>query len=73
MSPAVFGLELATDLLRPFTHMVMQLYKLFEENDFGLLEINPLVLTEDNKLVCDAKINIDDNALYRQPQLCEMR
>ena len=69
-----FGLELATELLRPFTHMVMQLYKLFEENDFGLLEINPLVLTEDDKLVClDAKINIDDNALYRHSQLREMR
>lgn len=68
-----FGLGLDPSLLRSFTHIVMGLYQLFVEKDLSLLEINPLVITEQNQLIClDAKINIDDNALYRQPALREM-
>jgi len=50
------------------------LYSLFMHKDLALVEINPLVVTkEDNLLALDAKINIDDNALYRRPDLLEMR
>ena len=52
----------------------MGLYKMFIERDLSLLEINPLVITKQGNLIClDGKINIDDNALYRQPELREMR
>jgi succinyl-CoA synthetase beta subunit len=47
---------------------------MFIDYDFSLLEINPLVITKQGDLLClDGKINIDDNALYRQPKLREMR
>ncbi len=69
-----FGLDLDNKLLRSFTSIVMGLYNLFVERDLMLLEINPLVLTASGQLIClDGKINIDDNALYRQPELREMR
>ncbi len=54
--------------------LLMALGKLFVECDLSLLEINPLVITKDGHLFClDGKINIDDNALYRQPELASMR
>jgi succinyl-CoA synthetase beta subunit len=69
-----FGLGLKEELMRDFTQLMMGLYKLFVEKDLGLLEINPLVITKSNQLLClDAKFNIDDNALYRQPELRAMR
>lgn len=69
-----FGLGLDHSQMRSFTHIVMGLYKLFVEQDLSLLEINPLVVTASGELIClDAKINIDDNALYRQAELREMR
>ena len=50
------------------------LYKAFVEKDMSLLEINPLVITNDGKLVClDAKVNFDSNALYRHPEIMELR
>jgi succinyl-CoA synthetase beta subunit len=52
----------------------MGLAKLFEELDCSLLEVNPLVVTSEGNIHClDAKINIDGNALYRQPALADMR
>lgn len=69
-----FGLGLENTQMRSFTHIVMGLYKMFVERDLSLLEINPLVVTSDGELIClDAKVNIDDNALYRQSELREMR
>ena len=69
-----FGLNIDGKLLRSFTAMLLNLYRMFVECDFGLLEINPLVITKSNELIClDAKVNIDDNALYRQTELREMR
>lgn len=69
-----FGLKLENSQIREFTKLMMGLYKLFVENDLSLLEINPLVVTKEGNIVClDAKINIDENALYRQPALREMR
>ena len=53
--------------------MIENLLRLFVEKDLSLLEINPLVITKNGDLHClDAKINIDSNALYRQPEIKEM-
>lgn len=53
---------------------VMALYKAYEETDATIAEINPLVLTDDGRVVAlDAKINLDDNAMYRHADLAEMR
>lgn len=69
-----FDLKLDNSHMSAFTHILLGLYKLFTERDLSLLEINPLVLTKDGKLIClDGKINIDDNAMYRQSELREMR
>jgi len=69
-----FGLGLAGDQIKQFTKILLGLGKMFQEKDLGLLEINPLVITKDGNLLClDCKINIDDNAIYRQPDLRAMR
>jgi succinyl-CoA synthetase beta subunit len=69
-----FGLDLEGDQLKQFTRLLTGLVRLFIEKDLSLLEINPLVVTVDGKLLCiDAKINIDDNALYRHPELETLR
>lgn len=69
-----FGLDLGAAQLRPLTQILDGVYRLFNDFDLSLIEINPLVLTKDGRLLAlDAKINIDDNALYRQPRLNEMR
>ena len=68
-----FKLGLEGQQIRQFTNLFMGLSKLFEECDCSLLEINPLVVTSDGDIHClDAKINIDGNALYRQPAIAEM-
>jgi succinyl-CoA synthetase beta subunit len=69
-----FSLDLQGDQINAFTKLAKGLYKLFKENDLALLEINPLVVTTDGKLVAlDCKMSVDDNALYRQKNLAEMR
>ncbi len=69
-----FKLGFKGDLIKQFTQLVMALAKMFVECDLSLLEINPLVITKQGNLLClDGKINIDDNALYRQPKLRELR
>ena len=56
--------------IKQFTKMLSSLGKMFVERDLSLLEINPLVITKSGDLLClDAKVNIDDNALYRQAAL----
>jgi succinyl-CoA synthetase beta subunit len=68
-----FQLGLKGDQIKQFTHIFMGLGKLFKDYDLALLEINPLVIKTDGNLHClDAKINIDGNALYRQPKLRAM-
>jgi succinyl-CoA synthetase beta subunit len=60
--------------IKQFTQLLTGLGRMFIEKDLALLEINPLVITKQGDLLClDGKINIDDNALYRQPQLRAMR
>ncbi|CDZ75885.1 Succinyl-CoA ligase [ADP-forming] subunit beta [Legionella massiliensis] len=69
-----FKLDLTDDQIKQFTHLMMALGKMFVECDLSLLEINPLVVTKAGNLIClDGKINIDGNALYRQPKLKMMR
>ena len=59
--------------VKQFTKLFLGLAKLFADFDLALLEINPLVITEQGNLHClDGKINIDSNAMYRQPKLREM-
>lgn len=69
-----FQLELTGPQVKQFTHILMGLGKMFSECDFSLLEINPLVITKGGDLIClDGKINIDDNALYRLPNIRKLR
>ncbi len=69
-----FALGLQGDQIKQFTKILLGLGKMFEEKDLSLLEINPLVITKQGNLLClDGKINIDDNALYRQSELRAMR
>ena len=54
--------------------LIQSLYKILIEKDASLIEINPLVITKDEKLVClDAKMSFDDNAIFRRPDILELR
>ena len=69
-----FHLGLGGEHLRPAVAMMQGLYRLFVEKDCSLAEINPLVVTRDNKVVAlDAKLNFDDNALFRHPDIAALR
>ena len=69
-----FGLGLEGDQIKQFAGLLSGFAKMFVEQDLSLVEINPLVVTEDGQLIClDGKINIDDNALYRQKEIFAMR
>jgi succinyl-CoA synthetase beta subunit len=69
-----FALGLKGAQVKQFVHLLVGLGKMFVEKDLALLEINPLVITKQGDLLClDAKISIDDNAMYRQAKLAEMR
>ena len=66
-------LKLNDEQINQFIPMIDNLLRLFVEKDLSLLEINPLVINSDGDLHClDAKVNIDTNALFRQPELLEM-
>ena len=55
-------------------NLVKSLYKIILEKDANLIEINPLIITKDNKLIClDAKMNFDDNAIFRRPEILNLR
>ena len=54
--------------------LIKSIYKMFLSTDASLVEINPLILTKDKKIIClDAKINFDDNSLYRHPEILKLR
>jgi len=54
--------------------LIQSIYKILIEKDASLIEINPLILTEDDNILClDAKINFDDNALYRHPDIVSLK
>jgi succinyl-CoA synthetase beta subunit len=69
-----YGLNLEPEVVKQFIPLVSKLYNLFMKYDCSLVEINPLVITKDRKLIAlDAKINFDDNSLYRQKEIVEYR
>jgi succinyl-CoA synthetase beta subunit len=69
-----FGLGLHAGQLKQFIKIVQNLYRLFDDCDASLIEINPLIVTKSGDLLAlDAKINIEDNALFRQPDLQALR
>ena len=69
-----FGLELDKPQTKQFAALIRNLYRLFVDCDASLVEINPLIVTEEGDIVAlDAKINIEANALFRQPDLVELR
>ena len=69
-----FALGLTGDQVNQCVKMVGDLYRLFIEKDMSLLEVNPLIVTKDGKLLClDAKMNFDSNALYRHKEIQELR
>jgi succinyl-CoA synthetase beta subunit len=69
-----FGLGLDKTQSRQFADLINKLYRLFRECDASLVEVNPLIVTKGGDVLSlDAKINIEDNALFRQARLTEMR
>jgi len=68
------ALGLKGDLVKQAGKLTEQLYAAFIAKDMEMLEINPLIVTKDGKLRClDAKVSFDDNALYRHPEIVELR
>jgi len=69
-----FGLGLEGDKFKNAVKFLLGLYRAYEETDASLAEINPLVVTKEGRvLALDAKMNFDDNALYRHPEIVELR
>ena len=65
-----YSLQLGKDQIKQLSKILQKLFKLFVDNDCSLVEINPLIVNKDSKLIAlDAKITIDDNALYRHESL----
>ena len=76
--------EIVEKIIKPFSlpeklkkkafNIIQSIYKVLVEKDASLIEINPLILTKDDELLClDAKINFDDNALYRHPDIVSLK
>ncbi len=69
-----FGLNLSPVVMKPFVTLLKNLYRLFVDYDCSLVEINPLVITaEESVMALDAKVDFDDNALFRHPDIQEYR
>src|SRR2546428_3965974 len=69
-----FGLRLAPELINDAVQFMIAIYRAFEDTDASLAEINPFLVTGDNKVYAlDAKMNFDDNALYRHKDIKELR
>jgi succinyl-CoA synthetase beta subunit len=68
------ALGLDADLQKQMSALLTDLYRAFVDKDMSLLEVNPLVVTKDGRLVClDAKVSFDDNALFRHPEVVALR
>ena len=66
--------EIGGDLNNQLSDLIKNMYLFFLEKDASLVEVNPLIVTNTNKLLClDAKVNFDDNAIYRHPEIEELR
>ena len=69
-----FGMNLEAEQIRTAAQLIGNLYRVFQERDCSLVEINPLVVTSDGRLLAlDAKLNLDDNALFRHRDYAELR
>ena len=69
-----FTLDLPNEVVGATSRAVMKCYRAFRDTDANLLEINPLILTTDNKVMAiDAKMTFDENALFRRPEILEFR
>lgn len=69
-----FNLGLSGDAFKDMTKFIASLYKAYESTDSSMFEINPVLKTSDNKILAvDAKVNLDDNALFRHPDFAAMR
>ncbi len=69
-----FSLGLEGDAFKEMVKFITALYKAYYESDASMFEINPVLKTSDNKILAvDAKVDIDENALFRHPELAEMR
>lgn len=69
-----FGLGLTGDAFKNFITFIKTLYSAYEQTDASLLEINPMVITNDNKVIAlDAKMTLDDNAMFRHKDFPELR
>ena len=69
-----YGLKIPASLVRSFSSILLNLYDLFQENDCSMIEINPLVITKEESIFAlDAKINFDEDALFRQKNIYGMR
>ncbi len=69
-----YGLGLEGDLQKDFIKFITNLYKAYEELDASLIEVNPMVITNDNKILAlDAKVTLDDNAMFRHKDFPEMK
>ena len=63
-----------TEQKKVASNLIKSLYRIILEKDANLIEINPLIITKDNKLIClDAKMNFDDNAIFRRPEILKLR
>jgi len=69
-----YGLGLPKDAFKSTVKIFMQMYQTYQNIDATIVEVNPLILTTDGQVVVlDAKVNLDDNALFRHPDIAEMR
>jgi succinyl-CoA synthetase beta subunit len=69
-----FEARIAEDLIRPVGGMLARLYEVFVEEDAILVEVNPLLVTDEREVIAlDAKVTVDGNALYRHPDVAELR
>jgi succinyl-CoA synthetase beta subunit len=69
-----YATDIDRDVARPTVDMLSRLYNVFERSDAMLVEVNPLIVTEDREVMAlDSKVTIDDNALGRQPAIAELR
>ena len=66
--------NLSNDAKKQAISLVKSLYKMFISTDANMVEVNPLILTKEEKIIClDAKVNFDDNALFKHPDIIELR
>lgn len=69
-----FGLRIPNDLINQAAKFMLSLYDAYEKMDASILEINPFLLTKDNRLIAlDAKVNFDDNAMFRHKDFADLR